>query len=120
MSFTDFRSKLNKKIDAKVCEFKEIRIREGRTNAPTKSEIKEFISSEVVEQVLCRYLTGTDKTKLKKCGTMEQLVLFIREAFRVHYTKYNIRTIKELDNITINCKMPSRSSKNIALKLSLA
>ena len=116
---TDFRSKLNKKIETRVSEFKEKRIREGRTAAPTETEIEEFLSQEVVEQILNRYLTGTDKAKLKKCGTMEQLLLFVREAFKIHYTKYNIKAIKNLDSITVKCKVPSRSGKNIASRFSL-
>ena len=99
---TDFHSKLNKKIDEKVREFKEIHTR------PTNLDITEFISQEVVEQILFRYLTGTDKVKLKKCGTMEKLVMFVREAFKVHHTA-----------ITMGCKIPSRSGKNIATRISL-
>ncbi|POG74086.1 hypothetical protein GLOIN_2v1771701 [Rhizophagus irregularis DAOM 181602=DAOM 197198] len=118
-TLTDFRSKLNKKIDAKVHEFREIRVKKGKTTAPARSEIEEFMTSEVVEQILYRYLTGTDKTKLKKCGTLERLVLFVREEFKIHYTKYDVKAIKELDNITKNYKVPSRSGKNIAMKLSL-
>ena len=116
---TDFRSKLNKKIDARVSEFKEKRIRKERTTAPTGIEIEEFLFQEVVKRILDRYLNGTDKTKLKKCGTMEQLVLFVREAFKIHYTKYNINAIKKLDRITIKCKVPSRSGKNIASRFFL-
>ncbi|CAB4376327.1 unnamed protein product [Rhizophagus irregularis] len=94
--------------------------KEGRkTTTPVRSEIEEFMTSEVVEQILHRYLKGTNKAKLKKYGTMGRLVLFVREAFRVHYTKYDVKAIKELDNITMDCKVPSRSGKNIALKLSL-
>ncbi|CAB4396297.1 unnamed protein product [Rhizophagus irregularis] len=89
------------------------------TDFRTRSEIEEFMTSKVVEQILYRYLTGTDKTKLKKCGTLERLVLFVREAFKIHYTKYDVKAIKELDNITKNYKVPSRSGKNIATKLSL-
>lgn len=110
---SDFRSKLNKKIDEKVREFKEIHTR------PTNLNITEFISQEVVEQILFRYLTGTDKVKLKKCGSMEKLVTFVREAFKVHHTKYDIKAIKELDAITMGCKIPSRSGKNIATRISL-
>ncbi|POG66596.1 hypothetical protein GLOIN_2v1844060 [Rhizophagus irregularis DAOM 181602=DAOM 197198] len=116
---TDFCSKLNKKIDARVSEFKEKRIREELTTAPTRTEIEEFLSKEVVENILDRYLKGTDKTKVKNCGTMEKLVLFVREAFKIHYTKYNIKDIKKLDKITMKCKVPSRSGKNIASKFSL-
>ena len=86
---------------------------------PTRSEINEFMFQEVVEKVLYRYLSGTDKIRLKKCGTIEKLILMVREAFMVHYKSYNIKAIKTLDNITIGCKVPSRSGKNIASKLSL-
>lgn len=116
---TDFRSKFNKKIDTKVHEFKESRLREGQRTAPTTKEIEEFISQEVVEQLLYRYLAATDKAKLKKCGTMERLVLFVIEAFKVHYVNYDVKTIKDLDRITIECKVPSKSGKNIASRLSL-
>jgi hypothetical protein len=118
---TDFCSKLNKNISARASEFKDKRIREGRTTAstPTGAEIEEFLSKEVVEQILDRYLKGTDKNKLKKCGTMEKLVLFVREAFKIVYTKYDINAIKKLDRITIKCKVPSRSGKNIASSFSL-
>ncbi|CAB4493091.1 unnamed protein product [Rhizophagus irregularis] len=68
---TDFRSKVNKKIDTKVHEFKESRLRAGQRTTPTTTEIEEFMSQEVVEQLLFRYLAATDKAKLKKCGTME-------------------------------------------------
>ncbi|CAI2163630.1 17835_t:CDS:2 [Funneliformis geosporum] len=86
----------------------------------TKTEIEEFISQEVViEQILYRYLIKTDRTKLKKCGTIERLILFTREAFIVHYTKYNVKAIKEFDNITIGYKVPSKSGKNIISRLSL-
>jgi len=84
---TDFRSKLNKKIGARVVEFKDKRIREGQTIAPmpTGAEIEEFLSIEVAERILDRYLKGTDKNKLKKCGTMEKLLLFVIEVFKIHY-----------------------------------
>jgi hypothetical protein len=116
---TDFRSKLNKKIYARVIEFKDKRIREKRTTAPTEAEIEEFLSNEVVEQILNRYLKGTDKTKFKKCGTMEKLILFVREAFKIHYIKYNTKAVKKLDSITMDCKVPSRSGKSIASRFSL-
>ncbi|CAI2186123.1 9448_t:CDS:1, partial [Funneliformis geosporum] len=41
------------------------------------------------------------------------------EAFIMHYTKYNVKAIKELDNITIGYKIPSRSGKNITSRLLL-
>lgn len=119
-TLADFRSKFNKQIAGKVRELKEIRSREELNNiTPTRSEINEFISQEVVEQILNRYLKGTNRKKLKSCGTMKQLVLFVREAFRVHYTAYNVKAVKKLDEITIGCKIPSRSGRDIASKVSL-
>jgi hypothetical protein len=117
---TDFRSKFNKKIIALVNELKDIQSRERRNaTTPTKSEIAEFISQDVVENVLGRYLTGTNRNSLKRCGTMEKLIQMVREAFMVHYTNYNIGAIKNLDSITKDCKVPSRSGKNIASGLLL-
>ncbi|CAI2201646.1 13096_t:CDS:1, partial [Funneliformis geosporum] len=46
---------------------------------------------------------------LKNCKMMEQLVLFIREAFKVHYIAYNVKAIKKLDKIMMDFKVPSRS-----------
>jgi hypothetical protein len=86
---------------------------------PVKSEIKEFVTPKVVKQILYRYLISTDKTKFKKCGTLKWLVLFAREVFTIHYTKYNVKAMKEFDNIIINCKVLSRFGKNIILKLLL-
>ncbi|CAG8669233.1 2928_t:CDS:2, partial [Funneliformis caledonium] len=97
---TDFRSKFNKR----------------QMTALTNLEIEEFISLEVAEKILNRYLKGTNINKLKRCGIMERLALMVREAFKVHYISYST---KELDNITVDCMVLSRSGKNIASKLSL-
>lgn len=120
-TLSDFRSKFNKKIEALVRELKEKRLKEGLEIATiSRSEVNEFISQSVIEKkILSRYLRGTNKKLLRSCGTMERLVLFVREAFKVHYTAYNIKAIKKLDEITMGCKVPSRSGKNIASKLSL-
>jgi hypothetical protein len=104
----------------KVREFKDNRSREGSYALTLRrSEVEEFISQDVAKQILNRYLNGTDTNKLERCGTMKKLILLVRKAFKVHFTNYNIKGIKELDNITIGCKMPSKSGKNIASGLSL-
>ena len=118
-TLTDYRNKLNNKIVKNVNKLKEIRLREGQRNTPTGLEIEEFISQEVVEEILKNYLKGTNKRKLKQCGTMDQLILFVREAFKVHYAIYDTKAIIRLNYITLDCKVPSRSGKNIASKLSL-
>ena len=99
----DFHSKFNKKVTAKVRELKEIRTRERQMNVPTNLEIEEFISLEVAEKILNRYLKGTNINKLKRYEIIERLALIIREAFKVYYISYNTKTIKELDNITVDC-----------------
>src|SRR6185437_5440370 len=58
-----------------------------------RSKISEFISQEVAEKVLHRYLNGTNKNRLKSCSTMKKLILIVRKAFTVHYTTYNIKAI---------------------------
>ncbi|CAI2194182.1 15859_t:CDS:2 [Funneliformis geosporum] len=85
----------------------------------TRLKVKEFISQEVIEQILDRYLKDTNRNMLKNCKMIEQLVLFVRNAFKVHYTKYNVKAIKKLDNIMMDFKVSSRSGKNIASKLLL-
>ncbi|RGB39176.1 hypothetical protein C1646_754842 [Rhizophagus diaphanus] len=42
-------------IDAKVHEFREIRVKKGKTTALARSEIEEFMTSEVVEQISNRH-----------------------------------------------------------------
>lgn len=120
-TLSDFRSKFNKKIEALVRDLKEIRSNEGLEIATiTRSEVNEFISQKVIEdEILSRFLKSTNKRMLRSCGTMEKLVFFVRESFKVHYTAYNIKAIKKLDEITMGCEIPSRSGKNIASKLSL-
>ncbi|KAF0352753.1 hypothetical protein F8M41_015190 [Gigaspora margarita] len=90
---TDFCSKFNKKIAGLVLEFKERQSREEQVLTPSRSDIKEFITQDIVEQILKRYLKGTNKI--------------------------SSRAVKELDYLTIGCRVPSRSSKNIASGLSL-
>ncbi|CAG8458560.1 14259_t:CDS:1 [Funneliformis mosseae] len=117
---TDFYSKFNKKINTKVNELKEIQRRKEQTTVLTKLDIEDFISSEVVKRiVLYKYLKGTNKTKLKKCDIIEQLILFIREVFRIHYASYNTKAIIKLNSFIRDCKVPSRSDKNISSRLSL-
>ena len=56
--------------------------------------------------------------KLKRCGTMDQLVILVKEAFKIHYNAYNTKTVKK-HHLTMDCRIPNRSGNNIASKLSL-
>ena len=114
---TDFRSKFNKKISSLVLDFKRERSRDGQASALSRTDIDEFITEAVTKQILKRYLNGTNVDKLKKCGTLRKLELLIKEAFKICYNNYDIQAIKKLDRLTINCKVPSKSGRNIASKL---
>ena len=88
-------------------------------SSPSKIDIDAFITQDVAKQILKRYLTGTNVDKLKRCGTMDNLETLIKEVLKICYNKYDIQAVKELDHLTINCKVPSRSGKNIASNLPL-
>ena len=116
---TDFRSKFNKGIASLTLEFKNKQSRNGQTSTPSRTDIDEFITQDVVKQILKRYLSGTNMDGLKKCGTMDSLETLIKEAFKIYYKKYDIQAIKKLDYLTIDCKILSKSGKNIASRLLL-
>ncbi|CAG8689650.1 23514_t:CDS:2 [Dentiscutata erythropus] len=115
---TDFRSKFNQKITMLVQDFKKNRSGE-RTLPPSRSDIDEFITQEVAEQILQRYLNSTNIDKIKTCGTMGQLIKLVKEAFRIFFNIYNIEAIKRLNYLTVGCKTPSRSGKSIASEIFL-
>ncbi|CAG8713474.1 16680_t:CDS:2, partial [Racocetra fulgida] len=58
---------------------------------PSRSDINKFITQEVVEQILKRYLSGTNMDKLTRCGTMDQLTKLIKKAFKIFFTTYNTK-----------------------------
>ena len=84
-------------------------MRDGKTSAPSRTDIDAFINQDVTKQILKRYLSGTNMDKLKKCGTMDKLEMLIKEILKICYNNYNIQAVKELDCLTIDCKVPSRS-----------
>ncbi|CAG8627679.1 15489_t:CDS:10, partial [Dentiscutata erythropus] len=109
---TDFRSKFNQRIVALVIEFKNKHSREEQSeqiSAPSRNDINEFITQEVTVKALKRYLSGANIEKLKKCGTMNQLVKLTKKVFKICFNAYDTKAIKNLDYLTINCKIPSRS-----------
>ncbi|KAF0479484.1 hypothetical protein F8M41_023873 [Gigaspora margarita] len=81
--------------------------------APSRNDINEFITQKVVVKALKRYLSGANIEKLKKCETIDQLIKLTREIFKICFNAYNTKAIKDLDYLTINCKIPSKSGKNI-------
>ncbi|CAG8829993.1 20986_t:CDS:2, partial [Cetraspora pellucida] len=82
-------------------------------------DIKKFIDENVVSNLLKQYISGTNKSELKRCRLLEKLVHLIREMFRIHWREKNIVQVKNLDNITKNMHIPSKSGLNIASKLNI-
>ncbi|CAG8732355.1 7240_t:CDS:2, partial [Dentiscutata erythropus] len=103
---TDFRSKFNQKIAILIQEFKDRLPSEKQVSTPSRIDMNEYITQEVAEQTLKRYLSSTDMDKLKKYRTMEKLLMLIRKAFKIYYYAYNTKAVKELDYLTIDCKIP--------------
>ncbi|CAB5356138.1 unnamed protein product [Rhizophagus irregularis] len=114
---TDFRSKFNKNIASLVDEFKNKRSREGQISAPSRTEIDEFITRAITKQVLKRYLNGTNVDRLIKCGTMDKLETLIKEAFKICYNNYDIQAVKKLNDLTIDCKVLSKSDEFLSLRI---
>ncbi|CAG8831784.1 4237_t:CDS:2, partial [Cetraspora pellucida] len=99
----DFRHKLNLSVVELIDNFKKTRERKGITVTSLSNEnIKKFIDENVVSNLLKRYISGTNKSELKRCRSLEKLVHLIHEMFRIHWRGKNIVQVKNLDNITKN------------------
>ncbi|CAG8673037.1 1907_t:CDS:2, partial [Cetraspora pellucida] len=85
---TDFCSKFNQRIATLVNDFKE-RQSEKQTPSPLRSDLNEFVTQEVTEQILQRYLNGTNVNKIKRCETMDQLIKLIKEV-----AKFQVNPVK--------------------------
>jgi hypothetical protein len=67
--------------------------------------------------ILNRFIGGTNQRELQRCGAIKKLVQLIREMFKIHWQGKNIDQVKNLDNLTKNMHVPSRSGLDIASKL---
>ncbi|RIB28778.1 hypothetical protein C2G38_2157142 [Gigaspora rosea] len=63
------------------------------------------------------FIGGTNQRELQKCGAVKKLVQLIREMFKIHWQGKNIDQVKNLDNLTKNMHVPSRSGLDIASQL---
>ncbi|CAG8806105.1 1748_t:CDS:2, partial [Cetraspora pellucida] len=102
-----------------VHEFKERKLGE-QISTPSRLDINEFITHKVGECLLKRYMSDTNKDKLRRCRTMDTLIKLIKEAFKIFFITYNTKAIKRLDNLTIGCRIPSKFGKNIASRISIS
>ncbi|POG74931.1 hypothetical protein GLOIN_2v1571258 [Rhizophagus irregularis DAOM 181602=DAOM 197198] len=118
----DFRNKFNATLRGLASELKESRRIENinTITMPSQNIIEEFISEEVViRKVLARYFVTTNETELRRNGSLDRLVRFVREAFKIHYKDSNKEKIKDLDVMTKDLVIPSRSGYNLASSLTI-
>ncbi|GES86732.1 hypothetical protein GLOIN_2v1488591 [Rhizophagus clarus] len=123
-SFSDYRYQLKNVLSTLVKEFRQI-VESGYTESsdPTDEEVNNFISREVVlKRILSRYVSAIDFTKLSETS-LDKLIEFSRKCFKIVWVETestNIKEkVKELDVITEDLEIPSRSGRNIASSLKL-
>jgi hypothetical protein len=118
----DYRNKLNTTVTKLVSEFKEIKQRDQQRVLiiPTQQAIEQFIDeSIVIKRVLQRYIAFTNEAELRRNGALNKLIQFVRECFKIHYKKKDNNRVKELNGLTKNLVIPSRSGRNLANLLKL-
>ncbi|CAB4431079.1 unnamed protein product [Rhizophagus irregularis] len=117
--FIDFRNKFNQIILTSVEEFKEIRKNRASTGSLSQKELIDYVDKEFVQKILSRQLVAVNISELTRNGGFDILVNFVRETFRVSWNRKNLSAVKELDNITKELMIPSRSGNKIVDSLSL-
>ncbi|CAB4403285.1 unnamed protein product [Rhizophagus irregularis] len=117
--FIDFRNKFNQIILTSVEEFKEIRKNRASTGSLSQKELIDYVDKEFVQKILSRQLVAVNISELTRNGGFDILVNFVRETFRVSWNGKNLSAVKELDNITKELMIPSRSGNKIVDSLSL-
>ncbi|GBC38990.2 protein split ends isoform X4 [Rhizophagus irregularis DAOM 181602=DAOM 197198] len=123
-SFSDYRYQLKNVLSTLVKEFRQIVESEyTESSDPTDEEGNNFISREVVlKRILSRYVSAIDFTKLSETS-LDKLIEFSRKCFKIVWVETesaNIKEkVKELDVITEDLEIPSRSGRNIASSLKL-
>ncbi|CAB5181606.1 unnamed protein product [Rhizophagus irregularis] len=123
-SFSDYRYQLKNVLSTLAKEFRQLVESEYTEGSnPTDEEVNNFISREVVlKRILSRYVSAIDFTKLSETS-LEKLVEFSRKCFKIVWVETESTIIKEkvkeLDVITEELEIPSRSGRNIASSLKL-
>ncbi|KAF0442913.1 hypothetical protein F8M41_003610 [Gigaspora margarita] len=109
---------LNQTVLGHVKNYKEIQERQGVTLLTNKN-INNYINEKVTMDVLHRFIGGTNQSELKRYDAVKKLVQLIRGIFKIYWQSKNIDQVKNLNNLTKNKHVPSRSSLDIASKLNL-
>ncbi|UZO04218.1 uncharacterized protein OCT59_024609 [Rhizophagus irregularis] len=85
----------------------------GTTGNLSQKEIKEYVDENVMQKLLNRQLTAVNILELTNNGGTDTLVEFVKEAVHVSWDGKNLSGIKELDTMTKNLIIPSRSGSDI-------
>ncbi|UZO23420.1 uncharacterized protein OCT59_015760 [Rhizophagus irregularis] len=101
-------------------EFKEIRKNRASTGSLSQKELIDYVDEEFVQKILSRQLVAVNISELTRNGGFDILVDFVRETFKVSWNRKNLSAIKELDNITKELTIPSRSGNKIVDSLSVS
>ncbi|GBC32936.2 uncharacterized protein OCT59_007220 [Rhizophagus irregularis] len=117
--FIDFRNKFNQIILTSVEEFKEIRKNRASTGSLSQKELIDYVDKEFVQKILSQQLVAVNISELTRNEEFDILVDFVRETFKVSWNGKNLSAVKELDNITKELTIPSRSGNKIVDSLSL-
>jgi hypothetical protein len=118
----DYHNKLNTTVTKLVSEFKEIKQRDQQRvpTIPTQQAIEQFIDeSVVIKRVLQHYIASTNEAELRRNRALNKLVQFVCKCFKIHYKKKDNNKVKELDGLTKDLVIPSRSGCNLASSLKL-
>ncbi|CAB4394566.1 unnamed protein product [Rhizophagus irregularis] len=101
-SLTDFRNKFNQNILNLGYDWKSF-----------SKEIKDYVDENVVLKLLNCQLAAVNILELTNSGGMDTLVEFVKEAVCISWDGKNLPSIKELDTMTKNIIIPSRSGSDI-------
>jgi hypothetical protein len=82
--------------------------------------IEDYIDNNVTKKVLSRQLGAVNMYELERNDGMRNLIEFVRQSFNAHYNGRDNEKIKNLDHITKNLRIPSRSGSNLVNDLNLS
>ncbi|GES92054.1 hypothetical protein GLOIN_2v1876551 [Rhizophagus clarus] len=116
-AFADYRNKLNQNIEHEINEYKNIRKNRAITGSLSNKEVKDYVDEHFVQKLLNRQLAAVNLSEMKKIGSFDTLIDFIRETFKIFWNGKDLSAVKNLDSITKDIIIPSRSGNRIVNSL---
>lgn len=86
----------------------------------TEIAIEDYIDDDATKKVFSRQFLAVNTIELGRSDGMSKLTEFVRESFRAHYDGRNNDKVKQLDHMTKDLSIPSRSGSNIANDLNVS